>query len=849
MKNPIEIRCDVQGLTLRAKMLVAYALAVGLSGCGGSSRSGPTDEGSQPPPVAVFTIGGTVQGLKGTGLVLKDGQSLLSVFGNGAFAFPRSVPAGTVFAVTVETEPSSPGQHCTVTSGAGTVSGDVTNVGVSCTSPDAEPGVFTLGGTVKGLQGTGLVLQNKGPLLPIVSNGAFTFHELVSSGALFDITVATQPSNPIQHCAIVNGTGAATANVTGVEVSCTADSGAPSQRFTIGGTVQGLQGTGLVLSDNGVALAVAGDGGFAFQGQLSSGSNFNVIVTTQPASPAQHCVVENGIGIVLSDVTDIRVLCAVQLVLTESTPAAGATEVHRDVRPVLHFSGVLNPATVTTANVRLESPAGPEELTMVTTGNSAAIVASRKLMPAVPYQLSVANLRGANGESHDPLHVDFLTRDGAWQAPLEIEDFNGTLDGPQIAVGANGAAFVVWTHFADGVRRVWVSRYDAAAQVWGPRRALNPTHPFAATDPQVVVSATGDAFVVWRTHVQPAGTAPLSVIWAARYDAGTGAWKDEKLSHFHADQPRIALDDAGNALAVWRQEEGVALDPRNMIVARRYEVGSGWEPPVPLHKVTIIDSAASGHSATPRIVMSADGRAVVAWVQQVSRGAIEKHVWANTFNCTGWGQPERIDYGYASSTNQPPRVVIDGKGDALAVWVQTDSDAFMRVVANRFVSGTGWGATAVPISPAVTHGLEPQLAVDRGGNAIAVWRAVSPSFSDALFANHFDAADNAWDAEVRVLADDEIDESPPDLSVDASGNALVIFRIGVIETEIPFLITAARRYVAHNGSWDAITPLSPRGDFLVTPPKLGLDRQGNAWALWEHSDFDLGPRLFTTRFE
>ena len=56
-------------------------------------------------------------------------------------------------------------------------------------------------------------------------------------------TIYQQPSNPTQTCQVGNGAGTATANVTNVTITC-------SSGFSIGGTVSGLTGAGLVLQDN-----------------------------------------------------------------------------------------------------------------------------------------------------------------------------------------------------------------------------------------------------------------------------------------------------------------------------------------------------------------------------------------------------------------------------------------------------------------------------------------------------------------------------------------------------------------------------------------------------------------------
>ena len=91
----------------------------------------------------MYTIGGSVSGLSGNGLVLQNnGGDNLSVGADGAFTFSRQVKKGGGYSVTVFAEPS--GRQCTVAGGSGTATSDVTSVAVNC-------GGLTVGGTVSGL--------------------------------------------------------------------------------------------------------------------------------------------------------------------------------------------------------------------------------------------------------------------------------------------------------------------------------------------------------------------------------------------------------------------------------------------------------------------------------------------------------------------------------------------------------------------------------------------------------------------------------------------------------------------------------------------------------------------------
>ncbi len=166
-----------------------------------------------PVPTAFFTVGGAVSGLTGAGLVLQNnGGNFTPVAASGNFTFSNTVGIGAPYNVTVLTQPA--GQTCTVTNGAGTASGNVTNVAVTCIP------TFSIGGTVSGLAGTGLVLQNNGgDNLAFTVSGAFSFATKLAANTNYAVTVLTQPSG--STCSVANGTGTvANADITNVAVTC-----------------------------------------------------------------------------------------------------------------------------------------------------------------------------------------------------------------------------------------------------------------------------------------------------------------------------------------------------------------------------------------------------------------------------------------------------------------------------------------------------------------------------------------------------------------------------------------------------------------------------------------------------
>jgi 6-phosphogluconolactonase (cycloisomerase 2 family) len=259
------------------------ALAVLLITCAhltGCSPDVTNQSGSSggPSGAAGYTVGGMVTGLVGAGLILQDNGGYLEVAQSGRFTFPQSIATGASYAVTVFTQPSNPAQRCSVSNGSGSVgSANVTNVAVACDPPD-----FAVSGTIVGLVGSGLVLQTNGINIPIAGN---TFGVMLPSGTAYSIVVSSQPTAPTQSCTVGNGSGTLVANVSNVTVNCV------TQTFTLSGSISNLQGTGIVVENNGNVVPLSGN---SFSLSLASGSAYDIVVATQPTDLSQTCTPSNG---------------------------------------------------------------------------------------------------------------------------------------------------------------------------------------------------------------------------------------------------------------------------------------------------------------------------------------------------------------------------------------------------------------------------------------------------------------------------------------------------------------------------------------------------------------------------
>ncbi|MGH8173530.1 MAG: hypothetical protein ACREPX_10295 [Rhodanobacteraceae bacterium] len=115
-----------------------YAWQDGDDGAGTSTirAQNVNPDGSLGNSGATHTIGGSVSGLEGQGLILQlNGGADLAILGDGAFMFPTPLNDGSTYLVSVLSQPSGPDQICLVANDSGTVSGaDVTDVEVTCTA-------------------------------------------------------------------------------------------------------------------------------------------------------------------------------------------------------------------------------------------------------------------------------------------------------------------------------------------------------------------------------------------------------------------------------------------------------------------------------------------------------------------------------------------------------------------------------------------------------------------------------------------------------------------------------------------------------------------------------------------
>lgn len=304
----------------------AAALGVLLSTLVACGDNGGSSGGGR----VTYTVSGVISGLTGNGLVLElnHGDDLQVGAASSAFEFTEGLTNGASYLITVKQNPAS--ETCVIGQpSSGTVSGaNIVGVAVVCT-----PRRFTVGGTITGLAGSGLAIQDQtsgGSADPAPGAASYTLSSTFITGQNYNVVVEHQPVNPTQSCVVSSPTGqVATSDIENVKVACT------TQSYTLGGTVTNLQGSGLTLKDavSGQTFVVQPNGlgsvPFNFASPILSGSSYQVSVIQQPTKLNQTCAVTSSNGVMgAGPVTSLAVNCVTNLYGVSGTingPAASST--------------------------------------------------------------------------------------------------------------------------------------------------------------------------------------------------------------------------------------------------------------------------------------------------------------------------------------------------------------------------------------------------------------------------------------------------------------------------------------------------------------------------------------------
>jgi 6-phosphogluconolactonase (cycloisomerase 2 family) len=298
----------------------------------------------------------------------------------------------------------------------------------------------------------------------------------------------------------------------------------------------------------------------------------------------------------------------------------------------------------------------------------------------------------------------------SWSTATAISGAGGAADDLQVSMNQSGDAVAVWDDSATG--EVYAASFSTGTGVFGTAQTVAGSGDNRATTPDVAVDNGGNAEVVW---IYNDGT--QNILQAAFWPGSSGSFQSTQSlttdSHAAAN-PQVAFDSGGDAVAAWQQSDGT-----DTLIY--WAVQPSGETSFATFTALSADGAdAADLRLAGTLTASGDTGGVVAiWDDDENDlDAAYMPIGSLTFN-----SPQSL---VSTATNPPtlPAVALDGLGNAVAVWEQSDGTS-LRINSAYLEAGSASPqqfGSITKISTAGDSSTNPLVATDASGGAIAVWQ-------------------------------------------------------------------------------------------------------------------------------
>ncbi len=347
-----------------------------------------------------------------------------------------------------------------------------------------------------------------------------------------------------------------------------------------------------------------------------------------------------------------------------------------------------------------------------------------------------------------------------------------------------------------------------AAPSWSspPTNLVAPIIDQHAEEPQVAVDAKGDAVAVWREST----VSDEQFIEADVMPAATGIWGAPvaiSTSEYPSD-PHVAIDAEGEAVAVWTATNDHAV--HYVVQAATGSATTGiWKAAVDL-------SPADQYANEPQIAVNATGQAAAAWRGNEPGEMIEAAVEPVKGE---WQTP--VDISGVANYTRHPQITIDSHGDAVSAWGDFNGkDEYVE--SSIRPAGDAW-QTPVTLSGPGQDAPPPQVAADASGDVLATWVDATTETVQSVQGS---AGSGTWQTPVNVGPDPS--GSSPYLAVNARGDAIVTWG----DNHSTESTAQAALGSAVTGEWQTPTDVIPASEKDTSPDQVALDPQGDALATW-----------------
>lgn len=420
---------------------------------------------------------------------------------------------------------------------------------------------------------------------------------------------------------------------------------------------------------------------------------------------------------------------------------------------------------------------------------------------------------------------------GSWLAPETIASTQDNLE-PSVGFDASGRALAVWTEqnpSTSAYRIMHAARPSAGT--WSPPSELTALSFVFA--PRIAVAPDGKAVAAFERNTQ---------ILAARFDGNVWSPPVPLVTQSSGSNPRnvsVAIDTSGRAIVAWSGSDGT----RSRAYASASLAGDTWTPA----------QALDGYDAgTPQVAVNGNGKGFVIFAER--NASVQSRVTAVPVDLAasavfGVAQPLR---SFVSATPGQKRIAVDGNGNAVAVWLDTDG-VVGDLVWSRYDATVGtWSAHQLLAQgvgtqvDALARDYNLALAMNAGGDAVVVWgqRGVNDGAvsDDVIFSRRLAAGSATWTTSERRSADNAgVRDSAenPRVAISSAG------RIAVTWIEQPASASdyAVRGQILEGGAWQPAQAIMTSGNSIDLRGEyaLAMDASGMPLAVWSEQPSGADP--------
>lgn len=404
----------------------------------------------------------------------------------------------------------------------------------------------------------------------------------------------------------------------------------------------------------------------------------------------------------------------------------------------------------------------------------------------------------------------FSTRaEAAWIAPVAVSSEGLQALDPQVAVDDQGNVTVAWVSGTSN-RAIVVAEHPAGGAWTNPiarLQAIEKCH-----DPKLAVNQAGAAILAADCETGAAIRAVTRTV--------NGTWSalsTEIPGSGGGHEPRVGIDDAGNAIAVW-------ADTGSTVQSAYKPVGGAWTSSGQL-------GTAGKVALEPNVAISPAGYAHAIWREKREETGPDPVIEvkaARKLGAAAWGAPFRLTPTPGPGATTPvasgePQIAMNAGNERMMSWLLPGAHTFLSS-RTAFTDLAGISEPARSISEAGADVELPRIALDGDGDAVATWRSFASAEGFRVKAATTSSLSGSWSAPETLAGLGEVTVgTEPDVAVAPAGSATVVWRDGVT-------VKAASHPAG--GVFTPGNAISSATQTGFGEPRVAMDTAGNAIAVW-----------------